>query len=1021
MRAVRFWRGTMISGVLGLACLVCLAAPAAVAQEKSGEPASAEKTAQTGVAAGSATYPPQAGEVLPAEFLDTLEPIVVKFLRLEDYQVLVAACPGENPGACLKTPQASTLVDKRLTRAVIVSAIEMMDVEMPERLTDEDFEALAERCADPGKAWAGCTLARAATEAACYEKQERFGQCLVDDDLVRGLYLEIRRAKKEAFGDRLFIEFSGLLAALSLEDIKLVRSACPGVDRELTGNCFSEQPAAAERIKGSRTLAEELVEAAEKDIRAARELIDTKDYIDRVSTLILTIPLHRIAPLTSACEKASPELKKLKSTDDLDAMLTCVAEGARTDPFSNPTYTSDAEIRNWLGVARTKVIDVLTRKERTVQQKNLRRIAIGLGIVAGIGFLGMLFMPLGLERRAPNQAGLWASSFLAAIVFAITFSMLGASLLALQAAQAEVSISATSPKLQSAEGAFAGLERDRYIGGLSRLSRERLDSIKVPLRGLFEGARAEQHGHVAIVPDMADHWTRLLGEPELRSAASNAEKLDSHASSLGFIMRAARKMDWLLGIIPIFLMGLAVLLYLAPFKGMLGEIASALPDPAQSASHRIVGVVAKAGRAAQPRSRHVARATRAMAWAELKSIVPFLLVLVVFLAITGFFLAMTVRPLMEILVCYSLRAAFYVAFSDATTYVLYLSLGALMVLFVMCIALYVTALIRFIGKTRKLLRSKFHYRQPFMEHGRFFGIGSLSILGVLLFPVAYAFGLEYVSLELLTPSLDGLDHNDMVMVPVVAVLAFPVLFWAARGFKALGFVTGYQVATSPVPRAESTPPPPKHQTQVYAQSPLATGAKPRRETKQERKEAQREAKRDRMQAKQERKEAKREAKRDRMQAKRRRRESQASAQMPTQIQAPIQLGTSAQMPTQIQGLTQPRTSAQMPTQIQQIHGPTELQPPGSQRSQPQLPQAQPQAQPGGVNPNGAHEQVTVMTEEPPQQVQQLQPQQQPPKQEQQPQQPQQQLASKFCGHCGKPARWVAECQRSYCDHCQCYF
>ncbi|MEM9490909.1 MAG: hypothetical protein AAGC55_17305, partial [Myxococcota bacterium] len=179
--------------------------------------------------------------------------------------------------------------------------------------------------------------------------------------------------------------------------------------------------------------------------------------------------------------------------------------------------------------------------------------------------------------------------------------------------------------------------------------------------------------------------------------------------------------------------------------------------------------------------------------AELKSLLPFLGVVLLLLPIVGLFLSLVVQPLIEILLNYYLLAVFYILMTEASAFVLYATLSSALFLLVLVLAVYIVAMTFFIGTVRKILRSKFHYGQTFGEYKRFWLFGGLCMLLVLVLPLIYVYGLEYIAFILFEPDFDNMGAKDMLLVPMTAFLLFPVLFWAARGLKALGFIKSYPV------------------------------------------------------------------------------------------------------------------------------------------------------------------------------------------------------------------------------------
>jgi hypothetical protein len=161
----------------------------------------------------------------------------------------------------------------------------------------------------------------------------------------------------------------------------------------------------------------------------------------------------------------------------------------------------------------------------------------------------------------------------------------------------------------------------------------------------------------------------------------------------------------------------------------------------------------------------------------------------------GFFLALAMEPLVEMLIGYTLLTLFYILFGDASPFVIYASLGCAMALLVMCLAVYMTAMGAVLGQTRKIFRAIFLHGYRFADFKPFWIWSGAALLVMLVLPFAYAFGVIAVANATLGDG--GFTAKTLLMVPVPALLMFPVIFWAARGWRALQFIKKYPVPTHP--------------------------------------------------------------------------------------------------------------------------------------------------------------------------------------------------------------------------------
>jgi hypothetical protein len=727
-------------------------------------------------------YPPEALELLPRQVLDAIPKSITAFLRGSDYAALGEACPQqdlEQVMACLGSDEVSALLEKLYERSVISTVLGYMDAEIPNRLDDEDFDALSEHCEDPGEKWATCAFEKGLQHADCSDLEEVLADCLVDNDLVSEYYIAVVADKKAVFGKELYVEFAGLMSILTLDNVKLLREQCPQTDQAEAAECFRNNPLVAEIIGEFYKIAAAITEEAAAEAAQAGNPIDVDEYSEQVLYLFLTIPFSAIVDIAGACVEAHPELETVTSSEIFDQSLACVQQEAQTDAVSNPAYIAKEKLREWLGIARSKVISKLRKKERKAQMASLARILIFLGILAVIGSLIVLLMPVFIGKRYPQHKPLlWKASAIAAGTFALTIVMLGATLLVMRLAQGAIATDSTSPKMRLADAAFDVLEQEEYVEGFSELSKVRLDFIKGPLRTIVEADPDKKAEYSSFIAYVATHWSTILEEPELKSIAKNAKKLKSSAGSFKSVIGFYKKVDWIMGLVPIVLAILAVLLYLLPVRQTLIDIASAPAKAAASGTGQtdIMGT-----------AKHTV-------FAELKSVLPFLALVLVLLPLTGVFLAIAVKPLIEILLGYFLLTMFYILFSDVSTFVLYASLGGAIMLLVSILAVYIMGMVFFIGTTRKILRSVFHFRHTWGEFKRFFKWGGISMLWILVLPVLFVLGLEYITFEMFEPNVESLGAKDMLLIPVGALVAFPVLFWAARGFKAMKFIMKFPVS-----------------------------------------------------------------------------------------------------------------------------------------------------------------------------------------------------------------------------------
>ncbi len=745
-------------------------------------------------------YAEAALAVLPGELLDKLPKLVTRYLRDDDWRRLGALCPAPELAArvaCLDSEQVAGELSKMVARGIMASMLTVMDAAIPERLSAADYTKLAASCDDAGEPWAECVVAHGGDDAACVEAAEPLASCLARQEVVAQQYLSVREDKKRLFGDELYLQTAGLLSYYDMATAKAVRAACPQKKLDAALACFGESELTAPVIAALRGAVEQRL----AELSAGGAELDRDAYTDRLTAVFLTMPLAAVAAQASACGKKSARLAEPRDADDLDALLVCMTEQAQTSPLANPAFISKETLRDWLARAREKVLGALTEKETTRQSAVIVWMWLVLLVLAVLGGAWTLSTPLRTKAAAGQRGALWKTSVVAALTLFATVGIIGTGLSLSRLVQASVALSATSPRLRVAEAAFDVLEQDTYVEAFSELSKTRLDLIKEPLRTILE--LDDTDDAPLIVAHLATHWSEILEQPELRHLAKNAAMIDGHVKSFRSMIATYESLSGLFEWVPLLFALLAVMLYLVPLRETLVEIARA---PARvAAGETAAGTVKKALR---------------IVWAETRSIGPYLVVVLLLLPITGYFLASAIKPLVEMLLGFSLLSVFYILLTEASSFVLYATLGSTMLLLVYCLVLYIASMVLFTMSARRIIRAKYHFGHTFRQHKRFWLGGTACFVGVMLFGVIFVKVLGFFTFEVVEPDVEALSGADLMTIPALGAVLFPALFWAARGFKALALVS-YRVPLAPIP--ESSPSTPQSTPLSTPQStPLST-------------------------------------------------------------------------------------------------------------------------------------------------------------------------------------------------------
>ncbi len=767
------------------------APPEEGAEEGAGDEAAAGEAAAGEAAAGEAApaeaapaeveYPEEALALLPREALDAIPKVLTRFLRGKDYTALKAACPQaeiEQVIECLGGEAASKVLEVEYPRALASTILGYMDAELSNRLTDEELDAIVAPCDKIGERWATCALEKGDEDPSCAEPEGELATCITGHDRVTEVYLALQKERKAVFGADFYVQFRGFLALLTIEQLRELRAACPGEDMEKVLACLDEQPLVSAVVDTFQAATAAVLQEAQSELTAAGKPLTEEQLAalsPRVEGVLYRLPFRVIDNLDRECKKLHPELEVLDDPAEIERTLDCFDERADIDPISNPAYISRERLKQWLRLGKEKVITKLREKEIAAQGAALGRVMIGLAALTLLGVLIILSTPLRLGGRYPDKKGqLWRASGFAALTFALTMGSLGVTLAAMRVVQGAVAVDSTSPKMRIAHAVFDVLDKENQVQLLSELSKERLDFIKTPLQEVVRGAGdAEQQE--AFVAYVATHWAALLEEPELKTLAKNASLLKDHADSFRSVISIYRRVDWLMGLVPIVMALLAVLLYLLPMKDTLVDIVTA---PARAARGEDPNAFAGAMNTVK---------------GEFKLILPFLALMLLVIPVVGVFIALAVEPIVELLFAYLFQTVWYILGADVSPIVVDLSIGGAMALLVAAIAIFILAMGQLLGATRKLLRARFHWGQPLARYGRFMKLAPLASLAVLSFPVLFAYAVHYVAFEVIAPTIDfeKITTTAMLGIPLGGLLAFLALFWALRGFKLMKFVSKY--------------------------------------------------------------------------------------------------------------------------------------------------------------------------------------------------------------------------------------
>jgi hypothetical protein len=186
---------------------------------------------------------------------------------------------------------------------------------------------------------------------------------------------------------------------------------------------------------------------------------------------------------------------------------------------------------------------------------------------------------------------------------------------------------------------------------------------------------------------------------------------------------------------------------------------------------------------------------------ELQAALCTLGVLCVITLVSGLVLGRIVGPALDALLSYFSLAVSYLQFVDsANATLVFVTLFGVLLFLLLNVVTLILATAFFIGKTQKIFQQRFNDGVPVATHKRFFKWGVPSVLFVLEFPLLFVVvaqkGLDRINSSILSGITDA-DHVSwgklMNAGPLFVVVGYALLFWAARGIKAIRFLFSYKV------------------------------------------------------------------------------------------------------------------------------------------------------------------------------------------------------------------------------------
>ena len=441
--------------------------------------------------------------------------------------------------------------------------------------------------------------------------------------------------------------------------------------------------------------------------------------------------------------------------DDVD---DAALEARGKDPLTE--LTASMTVENFQKLVRLTKKIVLAKMEKKIAIKSAQKMRKFSYLVFGFSLCGIFLfaMPLVLKKKYPGQGALlFKYSGLAALVFFVTVNMFGGVIYGFRTVQGALS-GFTNPSTAIAAGTFDTLDEDAdyFITMGKELFAPTLDQMK---------AHPDEQPSVLIL--------------------ENGLKVVQDAKVFLSIAKLVKKLSWVFSILPLVLMGLTLVLFVLAIRPTLTAI---------------VQLPAMAAAGNQAAGRDVMKQSLARVVGELWATVCTIGVLIALTLISGVILGQIVRPAITALLEYFALAVSYLQFAHgASSGLVFLTLFGVILFLVLDLASLIVSMAFFLGKSQKIFQAKFTDKVPLGTHARFWKWGIPSVLLVQVFPFVFVVIASKV-LGWIESSRDGILDADqvpwtkiMLAGPIFLVVGFVVLFWAARGGKAIKFLATYKV------------------------------------------------------------------------------------------------------------------------------------------------------------------------------------------------------------------------------------
>lgn len=466
--------------------------------------------------------------------------------------------------------------------------------------------------------------------------------------------------------------------------------------------------------------------------------------------VILTFGASHLA----ADEPATGEAPRPALPVDLSVLL----KGAEAWQHATPEARQQAVVlfRQYLPQVRDAVREPLHAHIQDKRAEAWEPIEDLIGWIACAGPF-LLLLPLFHVRRYPGQiVTLFGYSALAAVLFSGTVLLFLIPLELLQSMWGELAVG-VDPRLRMLDATFDLMDKNAE----DFLSRD------LPLQpALQQAADGSAASFVTLLLD-------------------NLAEVEQHAEAFAPVARLYRRIDYVFGSLPKIQCFIFAVLFVVPLYPIFKAIVQ-LPQRA-----------AEGGRLEGWR---VAKLTVRNWWREIVALLTLQLIFLVIAVINDVVLSTVAEPATEAMLNFLFAALDYLGTEAAPSFVLlYFSLAAVALFYLFNIVVMTAAIVLYLRAALRILRLRFHEKVPLRSHAAFWKWGSLALLWVQLLPVAFIY-LAWPGIQQVFGWFVDADTPDYLggMVIGGSLLLFGILlvFWLARGFRALLFLARYRAPTA---------------------------------------------------------------------------------------------------------------------------------------------------------------------------------------------------------------------------------